>query len=144
MRVAETLFPILSPPASPAGAGANLPLYRDIAWDFGADRPRFRDGGPVYVEGLEAVAVWAQNAARTVRFRHEIFTPGYGCELTALVGQPYSEDTKLAEAGRYVRDALLESPYITAVSVADASFQGGRLTLRCRVTTIYGEVDLDV
>lgn len=144
MPVAETLFPILSPPVSPATAPAGLPLYRDIAWDFEADRPRFRDGAPVYVEGLEAVAVWAQNAARTERFRHEIFSTDYGCELTALVGQPYSEDTKLAQAGRYVRDALLVSPYITAVSVAEASFSEGRLSLRCRIMTVYGEVDLDV
>ena len=121
-----TLFPILSPPESPVTAPAGLPLYRDIAWDYEADRPLFRDGAPVYVEGLAAVKVWAENAVRTVRYRHEIFSPWYGCELTALVGQPYSEGTKLAEAGRYVRDALLVSPYITADSGGDQSGDAGR------------------
>lgn len=143
MRVAETLFPILAAPEA-APTAATLPLFRDVAWDFKAGRPRFQGGEPVIVEGGEAVLSWAWRALQTARYRYEIYTTDYGCELRALTGQPYREDTKLAEAVRYVREALLQSPYITEVSVTDAAFQGDELIMTCRLGTVYGEGNIRV
>lgn len=138
----KELFPIAPGPAE--DARRSLPLYRDIAWDRERNAPRWQDGAPVFAEGLEAVLTWAVNAVGTARYRWEQFSPDYGCSLAALTGQPYGEDTKLAEAERYVREALMVSPYITGVRVSGTAFSGGRFSMDLKLETIYGEVSFDV
>ena len=142
--MAKTLFPILAAPDAAQTARAKLPLFRDAGWDFTARRPLFRGGEPVIWEGAEAVRCWAWRALQTARYHFEIYSANHGCELLALTGQPYQEDTKLSEAVRYVQEALLQSPYITAVAVSDAAFSGDVLSMTCRVDTVYGEVTVRV
>ena len=55
------------------------------------------------------------------------------------MGQPYQADTKRSEAARYVRDALLVSPYITDCQVEDVAFEGDTLHLNVTFTTVYGK-----
>ena len=137
--MSKTLFPIVTP-AGEATRQQNLPLYRDVAWDFEQDRPVFRRGEPVIVTGAEALRVWAYNALKTVRYRHEIWSFDYGCELERLVGQPYAQETKRAEAIRYIQEALLANPYITAVTVSSLDFDGSTFSADVAVSSIYGEV----
>lgn len=140
-----TLFPLISAPAQTGqGAAQVLPLYREIAWDFEADRPKWRGGSPVWVTGTEAVATWAWNALHTERGMWDLWTRDYGCELQALTGKPFSTAVKESEAARYVRECLMVNPYITGVRQIAVSFEGSRLSLQCAVDTIYGEVALDV
>ena len=133
-----SLFPITQPSA-PASAGSALPLYREVAWDFQRDIPLTRGGEPVWVEGKEAVLCWAWKALRVPRFRQEIYSWAYGSELDSLMGQPYTEDTKRAEARRYLQEALLINPYITGVAEIQVDFVENVLQLRARITTIYGD-----
>lgn len=133
----KQLFPIYPPAAVPETA--QLALYTDVQWDPDAGTPVFSGGEPVIVSGREAVSSWAWRAIQTARYQWSVFSWDYGCELEALVGQPYSADTKLAEATRYVREALLVSPYITDVQVEDAAFDGSTLHLTCQFTSIYGK-----
>lgn len=139
-----TLFPLISAPDQ-AGQGTGvLPLYREIAWDFETDRPRWRGGSPVWVTGAQAVATWAWNALHAVRGHLVLFTRNYGCELQELTGRPYTAEVKEAEAVRYVRECLTVNPYINDVQQIQVSFSGSTLSLRCVVSTIYGEVSVDV
>lgn len=136
-----TIFPMIQPTLSVIVTP--LPLAREIAWDFAADEPILRDKKPVFVEGAAAVAVWIWNALHTVRYRHEIFTWNYGCELETLIGQSYSADTKKAEAIRYVREALTVNPYISEVNDIRVEFEAkGILTISGRVMTAYGELEI--
>ena len=142
--MSTTLFPLLSAPAAESGQTSGvLPLYREIAWDFQADRPVWQGGSPVWVTGAQAVAVWAWNALHTVRGALDIVSRSYGCELQALTGRAFSPDVKTSEAVRYVRECLAVNPYITDVRQISVDFSGARLTIRCAVDTIYGEVDLN-
>lgn len=141
--MSKTLFPILTAQATLPGRQA-LPLCREVAWDYAADRALWRGGSPVYVEGLEAVQTWCYNALRTVRYRHIAFSTSYGCELETLVGQPYGEAVKSAEAIRHVREALLINPYVTAVDQVEVDFSADVLIITCKITTIYGEAILNV
>lgn len=138
----RNLFPII--PTPPSQQLTQLPLYKDIAMDYDAEQPIFAGGNPLLVEGLEAVKGWAFRMLKTARYRYSHFSWDVGSELEALVGQPYREDTKLAEASRYVYDALMVSPYITGVMVTEASFQGSTLTLTAQMSTVYGEVTVHV
>lgn len=134
------LFPIIQPTLE--AIPMELPLYRETAWDYKEDKPIWKKGSPVIVEGIQAIVVWAWNALHTVRFQHEIYSWNYGNEIEILIGQNYSEDLKRAEAIRYVRESLLINPYITEVKEISVDFKGTILTIDCYLVTIYGEVQL--
>lgn len=136
------LFPQVSVPA--AGQSQSLPLYRDVRMDYETGRPMWESGNPVMVTGLEAVKGWAWRAIGTARYRYPCFSWSYGCELEALTGQPYQADTKRSEAERYVREALLVSPYIQSVRVSDTRFEGSTLHMTVELTTVYGRETLYV
>lgn len=131
------LFPMFAAPA--ASQRADLPLYTDVAMDYDAMEPRWESGEPVIVTGLEAVKSWAVRAILTARYRWPIFDWSYGCELEALVGQPYLAETKRSEASRYIQDALLMSPYITVAQVTEVRFDGSTLHATVDLTTVYGK-----
>ena len=135
----NTLFPIFQ---SDVTAPADLPVCREVAWDFERNRPLFRAGEPVMVQRAEAVLVWAWKALQTSRYRHLLYTWDYGNEVERLVGQPYSAETKRAEAQRYVEETLAPNPYITAVRDIAVDFQEDRLTIACTIDTIYGTASL--
>jgi len=137
-----SLFPMIQPET--AGIDTELPMYREVAWDYENNRPIYKNGNPVMIEGKEAVMVWAWNALHTERFRYEIYTWDYGNEAESLVGQNYSEELKQSEAARYVRECLLINPYITDVKNIAVDFTDGLLTITGMLVTIYGEVELNV
>lgn len=137
------LFPIFQTTASEGTAQA-LPLYRDVAMDYDKGVPRFSGGEPVLASGLEAVKGWAWRAIDTARYRYPCFSWSYGCELEALIGQPYQADTKRSEAERYVKEALLVSPYIRSVRVSDTRFEGSTLHMTVELTTVYGDSQFSI
>lgn len=136
-----TLFPMFSLP--PSETAAALPLYTDVLMDYERAVPVWQAGNPVIVQGQEAVKGWAFRAILTAKAHWPIFDPSYGCDLTNLVGQPYTSDIKRSEAARYLRDALLNSPYITGVEVLDTTFEGSTVHITARLTTVYGEEEME-
>jgi len=136
------LFPAIQPQA--VESDANRGLYVEVAWDRNNNTPTYRNGTPVLVTGKEAVLTWAWNAVNTQRFRHEVFTWNYGNDVESLIGRPFTDDLKQAEAVRYIRECLLINPYITEVRDISVEFSGSTLELSCIVNTVYGEVTLDV
>ena len=137
------LFPIIQPEAE-TPVQARLPLCREVAWDFARGVPVYAGGRPVEVTGVEAVRVWIWKALKTARFHHDIYTWDYGCEAESLIGKAFTAQVKESEAVRYVREALAPNPYIRVVLQAQVSFQGTRLEIACRVSTIYGEAEVAV
>lgn len=137
-----SIFPMIDPGQAGTGQDQTLPLCRETAWDFARDVPRFKNGQPETVAGKEAVRVWIWRALHTPRFRYEIYSAHYGCELEALMGQACGDAVKTAEAPRYLRECLLVNPYITEVRDISAVFESARLTVTGTAVTIYGEVDI--
>ena len=137
-----TLFPMFE--TSAAEEDAYLPLYRDAAWDYERDAPVFSGGAAAVASGLEAVKSWVWRAIKTARYQFPIFSWDYGCELDALVGQPYQEDTKLQEARRYIQEALTVNPYITAAEVTEIALEGSQVRLCVEVDTVYGKETIHV
>ena len=137
------LFPIFAGAAAQSTA-AQLPLYTDVAMDYDKGVPLFSGGEPVIVSGLEAVKSWAWRAIKTARYVWSCFSWDYGCELEALVGQPYRQDTRRSEAVRYVEEALTVCPYITSALAEIEDFTGSTLTMSVRLRTVYGEVNVHV
>ena len=133
------LFPIIQPET--AEEETELPLYREVKWDFEKGEPVFRGGEPVVVEGAEAIKTWVWKALVTERARYEIYSWDFGSEVESLIGQPYTDELKRAEA---VREALEINPYITEVTAASVDFDNGVLTIDVTVDTVYGEVQAHV
>ena len=137
------LFPLISLPDIQGSDGQRLPLFREAAWNVKDNRPIWRGGEPVYVTGASAVLVWCWNTLHTLRGRHDLYTNGFGLGIKALTGKAYTELVRQSEAIRYVREALLVCPYVTAVEAVEIGLEGSTLSITCRVQTIYGEVTVD-
>ncbi|MCL2045724.1 MAG: DUF2634 domain-containing protein [Oscillospiraceae bacterium] len=137
-----SIFPFISPRSGETEPSRGL--YLEVAWDFVANAPIYKNGEPVVVSGKEAVLVWAWNALHTPRHVHEIFTRAYGCEAKSLIGRPFSDGLKQSEAARFVSECLLINPYISHVKNIQVEFVGDLLSVSCTIVTVYGEVSLDV
>ena len=143
--MSRALFPAVTPQDNAAaGSSGELPMCRDVMWDYQLSKPVFRRGAPVLVEGIEAVKSWAYRALMVVRYRNMMYSTDFGNEADSLIGQAYSGELKAAEAMRYVREALMIYPYITDVRDIGANFADGVLQVNCMMETIYGEVRLSV
>lgn len=137
------IFPFMEVQAGTLGK-KELPLFREYAWDYDNGQMKLVNGGPVVVEGREALQVWIYKALHTARYRYLGYSPYYGSELEKLVGSAYTPGATQLELARYVREALTVNPYITGVPRVEASFRGNRLEGSVTVDTIYGEVKVDV
>ena len=94
--------------------------------------------------GAEAVKVWAWLALHTVRYRFEIFTWNYGCEIEELIGTIRPLEYIETEAKRMVEECLLVNPYILAVEDFDVILLQDIMVCGFTIVTEFGEVELNV
>ncbi|MEG1777668.1 MAG: DUF2634 domain-containing protein [Angelakisella sp.] len=125
-----------------SNTSSELPLCVEVPWQEG--KPVFKNGSPVTVSGHAAVMAWCAKALATERYLYEIYTKNYGCEMAALVGKPYSDELKKAEAARYVRESLEINPYVVDVSGITVDFDENTLMVGCEIKTIYGTGRMEV
>lgn len=64
--------------------------------------------------------------------------------MTDLIGQKYSKGLTESEASRYIKEALLMNPYILQVDVVNTNFKKDILGAYIKISTIYGEVEINV
>ena len=139
-----SLFPFFGDTVTEVAAGTNLPLYKEVAWDFQNNIPNLKNGEYEIVTENEAVKTWAYKALKTERFQHLIYSWNYGSEIDSIIGQSYTPNLTKAECIRYIEEALLINPYIKAVSEVEVSFSEGHLTVSGTLETIYGETEVEV
>ena len=135
------LFPMIQPQTTTQDN--EYPLYKEVKWDYLENIPVFKNGSPEIVTGPDAVMTWAWKALQAARYRYEIYSWGYGNEMESLIGQNFTEELKVSEAARYVKECLLINPYITAVDNVQVSFDGGILSVDCTIKSVYGEIKLE-
>lgn len=142
----STFFPFVGVESDyVAENNSELPLYKEIAWDFDTDSFILdKNGDFKIVEGKEALKVWIYHALHTNRYEHEIFSWDYGTELIKLIGQRFSKGLTESEAFRYIKEALLINEYLTDVRKNSITFDGDTLHIDITVSTVYGEVRLSV
>ncbi|MCC0640356.1 MULTISPECIES: DUF2634 domain-containing protein [unclassified Clostridioides] len=121
-----------------------LGLFHEVAWDFEKDEPILENGDFKTVEKNEAIRVWVYKCIKTNKYEHEIYSDDYGTELTDLIGQKYSKGLTESEASRYIKEALLMNPYILQVNVLNTNFKKDVLSADIKISTIYGEVEINV
>ncbi|EIS9401981.1 DUF2634 domain-containing protein [Clostridioides difficile] len=141
----STIFPFIGVPADyEISKEKELELFREVAWNFEKDEPILENGDFKIVEGNEAIKVWVYKCIKTNRYEHEVYSWSYGTELSELIGQKYSKGLTESEASRYIKEALLVNPYILDVNVKNTKFTDDLLSVDIEISTIYGEVEVNV
>ena len=141
----STIFPFIGVPEDYIlPKTEELPIFREVAWDFEKDEPILEKGDFKIIEKKEALKVWIYKCIKTNRYEHEIYSLEYGTELSELIGQKYTKGLTESEASRYIKEALLVNPYILDVNIKDTKFTDDLLSVNIEISTIYGEVEVNV
>ena len=136
-------IPFISP--SPNLEALNeFPVYREIAWDFQSNQPLIENGEFKIVEENEAIKVWVYLALLTNNKQYPIYSWDYGTEVKELMGKNYTKALIEAEAKRLIEECLLINPYILEVEVVNTSFVDSALTCDIKITTIYGDMEVNI
>ena len=136
-------FPFISPPVE-LEASNEYPLYKEIAWDFGKNEPIIENGEFKIVEENEAIKVWVYLALLTNNKQYPIYSWDYGTEVKELMGKNYTKALIEAESKRLIEECLLINPYILEVEVVNTSFVDSALTCDIKITTIYGDMEVNI
>ena len=136
-------FPFISPPVE-LEASNEYPLYKEIAWDFEKNKPIIENGEFKIVEENEAIKVWVYLALLTNNKQYPIYSWDYGTEVKELVGKNYTKALIEAESKRLIEECLLINPYILEVEVVNTSFVDSALTCDIKITTIYGDMEVNI
>ena len=136
-------FPFISPPVE-LEASNEYPLYKEIAWDFEKNKPIIENGEFKIVEENEAIKVWVYLALLTNNKQYPIYSWDYGSEVKELIGKDYTKALVEAEAKRLIEECLLINPYILEVEVVNTSFIDTTLTCDIKITTIYGDMEVNI
>ncbi|HHY27699.1 MAG TPA: DUF2634 domain-containing protein [Desulfitobacterium dehalogenans] len=92
------------------------------------------------LDGLESVQQAAAKILQTQRFRHLIYTPNYGCELSQLMG--INPTFVKSEATRMLQEALTQDDRIIGVENVQTTATGDSLLIEFTVVSTYGSFDM--
>ena len=131
--------------ADTSAAADELPLLKEWAWDFEHDVFLYDDTGRhITVTGNEALKVWIYKALKTERFVHEAYSWSYGIELKPFIGKVMGVKERYSELRRVIVECLMVNPYIKSIDSVTFAQDGPTVTCNITLTSIYGEVSLDV
>lgn len=135
-------FPFISAATETAD---DLPLFKEYAWDFETDKFRYDgNGNHILLTGNDALEVWIYKALKTERFSYLAYSWGYGIELKPFIGKVMSVQERYSELKRVITECLMVNPYIKSIDSVTFSQDGPSVTCRITLTSIYGEVSMDV
>lgn len=137
-----SVFPFISPPANAASSSAELPLFREYAYDFDRNCLLLRNGNTYLVEGNDALKIWIKKALSTARFRYIAYDASFGSELDTLQGSPINNALVQSEVKRMIIEALMCNPYIKELGGFTFDVSGSRLYVTFNCITIYGPMSI--
>lgn len=117
-----------------------LPVFRELAFDFETKQLKTRGGQYYYVEKNEAIKIWCWKTLFTPRYVHLAYGVNYGNEIYTLIGRYLDKQILLSELRRMIEEALLCNPYITSLTDFDITQEGSKVTCNYSVNTLYGSV----
>lgn len=137
-----SVFPFISPSVLSTSSSAELPLFREYAYDFEHNRLLLRNGNTYLVEGNEALKIWVHKVLSTARFRYIAYDASYGSELDTLKGTPLNDAVAQSEVKRMMIEALMCNPYIKELDSFTFAASGSRLSVTFNCTTVYGAISV--
>jgi len=119
---------------------AELPIFRELAFDFDTKQLKTRGGQYYYVDKNEAIKVWIYKALFASRYTYLAYSTNYGNEIYTLIGRYLEKKLLYSELKRMLEEALLVNPYITSLTDFDITQEGAKVVCNFSVNTIYGSV----
>ena len=124
---------------------SDLPVPQEYAWDFDKDCFLYdAQGKHVIVEGDEAIKIWIYKALSTERFRYLAYSWQYGIELRPFIGKVMGVQQRYSEIKRVIIECLMVNPYIKSIDSVEITHKGDSVSISIVISTIYGEVSVDV
>lgn len=117
-----------------------LPVFKELAFDFETGQLKTNGGQYFYVEKNEAIKVWIWKALFSSRYTYLAYSTDYGNEIYTLIGRYLSNELLYSELRRMIEEALLCNPYITSLSDFDITREGSKVICNFSVNTVYGNV----
>lgn len=96
------------------------------------------------VEGLEAIRIWAFLAINTARYRYDIYSWDYGCEIEDMIGQSLTQEYLDTEIPRVIEECLMVNPHIKSISNISIALIDDKLSGSFTINTDYGEAEINV
>ena len=121
-------------------SAVELPVFKELAFDFNTGQLKTRGGLYYYVEKNEAIKVWIWKALHASRFTYLAYSTNYGNEIYTLVGRYLAKQLLYSELKRMIEEALLCNPYITSLTEFEVTQKGSKVECVFAVNTIYGNV----
>ncbi len=117
-----------------------LPVFKELAFDFETGQLKKIGGRHYYVEKNEAIKVWIWKSLFTSRFTYLAYSTDYGNEIYTLIGRYLAKELLYSELKRMLEEALLCNPYITSLSDFQVEQKGSKVECVFAVNTVYGSV----
>ena len=117
-----------------------LPVFKELAFDFETLQLKTRGGLYYYVEKNEALKIWVYFALLIPRYTYVAYTTNYGQEIYTLIGRYLKGELFLSELKRFISEALLCNPYITSLTDFNITRKGAKVICYFDVNTVYGSV----
>ena len=117
-----------------------LPIFRELAFDFDTKQLKTRGGQYFYVDKNEAIKVWIYKALFASRYTYLAYSTNYGNEIYTLIGRYLEKKLLYSELKRMLEEALLVNPYITNLTDFEITQEGAKVICNFSVNTIYGSV----
>lgn len=122
---------------------SDLPTPKEYAWDFENNCFLYdADGKHRIVEGDEAIKIWVYKALNTESYL--AYSWQYGIELRPFIGKVMGVQQRYSEIKRVIVECLMVNPYIKSIDTIDIQHEGDTVNISIMMTTIYGEVNVDV
>lgn len=118
-------------------AAQDVPV--EYAYDFAKNELKTLGGRYYTVSGLEALKIWAYKKLLTPRAAYPAYSTAYGHTLTEVFGLADREIVQ-AEIKKRLEEAL-DSPYIKALKDFSFAFEGGHVTVRFTIESVFGEIE---
>ncbi len=125
----------------------DLPLFQEYAWDFERDCFLYDvNGRHILLTGNPALEVWVYKALKTERFEYLAYSWQYGIELKPFIGKVMGVQERYSELRRVITECLMVNPYIKSIDSFSTTPENRAELVRLRITltTVYGEVEINV
>jgi len=119
---------------------SELPIFKELAFDFETGQLKTRGGQYYYVEKNEAIKIWIWKALFVSRFTYLAYSTDYGNEIYTLIGRYLAKELLYSELKRMIEEALLCNPYIISLTDFKTEQKGAKVICTFEVNTVYGIV----
>ena len=117
-----------------------LPIFKELAFDFDTRQLKTVGGKYYYVEKNEALKIWIWKALFTSRYTYLAYSTDFGNEIYTLIGRYLKGDLLYSELKRMIEECLLCNPYLISLSDFKVNQNGSVVECTFGVNTVYGYV----